>query len=141
LSVFGGALIFIKYQGDTYLKALIIAAHGSRKKESNLEVALLAARVSKKSKGSFGTVEHAFLQIAEPLLENKIKELVQKGAKKIVIFPFFIGSGSHILVDIPELVQQAKITYKHVEFKLTRHLGKIEAIEDIIIQEVIRTLS
>jgi len=120
------------------LKALIIAAHGSRKKESNLEVASLVERVSKKAKESFEMIEHAFLQMADPLLEKKINEMVQKGATKIVIFPFFIGSGSHILVDIPELVKQAQLTYNHVEFKLTRHLGKIEAIEDVIIHEVIK---
>ena len=118
------------------MKVLIIAAHGSRKKESNLEVASLAARVSKKVIGSFAEVGHAFLQLADPLLEKKIDELVQKGATKIVIFPFFIGSGGHILVDIPELVKKAQSTYPHVEFKLTRHLGKIEAIEDVIIHEV-----
>lgn len=119
------------------VKALIIAAHGSRKKGSNLEVVTLAERVSKKAKGSFEKIEHAFLQLADPLLEKKIDELVQKGATKIVIFPFFIGSGNHILVDIPELVKKAQLTHDHVEFKVTRHLGKIEAIEDVIIHEVI----
>ena len=118
------------------VKVLIIAAHGSRKKKSNLEVATLAERVSKKAKGSFEEVGHAFLQLADPLLEKKINELVKKGATKIVIFPFFIGSGNHILVDIPELVKKAQSAYPKVDFKLTRHLGKIEAIEDVIIHEV-----
>ena len=120
------------------MKALIITAHGSRKNQSNLEVASLVERISKKAKGSFETVEMAFLQMADPLLENKINELVQKGATKIVIFPFFIASGSHVLFDIPELIKQAQLTHNHVEFKLTRHLGKIEAIEDVIIHEVIK---
>ncbi|WP_457552244.1 sirohydrochlorin chelatase [Desulfobacula sp.] len=119
------------------MKALIIAAHGSRKKESNLEIASLVERVSKKVTGSFKMVDHAFLQFAEPLLEKKMGELVQKGATKIVIFPFFIAGGSHILVDIPELVKKAQLIYPHVEFKLTRYLGKIEAIENIIIHEVV----
>lgn len=118
------------------MKALIIAAHGSRKKESNLEIASLVERVSKKAAGSFDMVVHAFLQFADPLLEKKIDELVAKGAKTIVIFPFFIGSGSHILVDIPELVKQAQTTHAHIEFQVTRHLGRIEAIEDVILQEV-----
>jgi len=122
------------------VKVLIIAAHGSRKKESNLEVASLAERVLEKAKGSFEKVEHAFLQFADPLLEKKIDELVQKGATKIVIFPFFIGSGSHILVDIPERVKQAQLTYQQVEFKLTRHFGKIEAVEDLILHEVMISL-
>ena len=118
------------------MKALIIAAHGSKKKESNLEVATLTRRVSKKAAGLFEKVEYAFLQIANPLLEKKIDELVQEGVTKIVIFPFFIGSGNHILVDIPELIKQAQLTYTQVDFKVTRHLGKIEAVEDVIIHEV-----
>ncbi len=118
------------------MKALIIAAHGSRETKSNLEVKSLSEKILKKTKGTFDTVEYAFLQFANPLLDSKIDELVQKGAKKIVIFPFFIGSGSHILVDIPELIKKAKAAYKNVEFKVTLHLGKIKAIEDAIINEV-----
>ncbi len=118
------------------MKALIIAAHGSRKKESNMEVAALALRVSKKIKNEFDKVEHAFLQFAEPLLETTVDELARKGADEIVIFPFFIGSGSHILVDIPELVEKAGRRYPGTKISITRHLGKIETIDDIIIQEV-----
>jgi sirohydrochlorin ferrochelatase len=124
------------------VKVLIIASHGSRKKESNIELAALTERVSKKFEKasskteSFARIEHAFLQFAEPLLEKKIEELVQAGATKIVIFPFFIGSGNHILVDIPELIKKMQQNYDHVEFKVTRHLGKIETVEDVIIREV-----
>ncbi len=120
------------------MKALIIAAHGSRKKESNLEIASLTQNISNKAKGDFDIIDFAFLQFAAPLLENKINEVVKKGVEEIVIFPFFIGSGNHILVDIPELVQKSKAAYGHVKFSVTRHLGKIQAIEDVIVNEVIR---
>jgi len=93
--------------------------------------------LKKKVKKSFETVEHAFLQFADPPLKQKIDELVQKGVKKIIIFPFFIGSGSHILVDIPEMITQAQSKYSDVDFMVTRHLGKIEAVEDVIIREVV----
>jgi len=118
------------------MKTLIIVAHGSRKKESNMEVALLTERVSKKAAGSFEKIEHAFLQFADPLLEKKMDEMVQKGATKIVIFPFFTGSGNHILVDIPETVKKARLAHPHVDFKVTEHLGKIKAIDDVILHEV-----
>ncbi len=121
------------------MKALIIAAHGSRKEESNMEVASLADRLSKKATGSFGFVDHAFLQFAEPLLEEKIGELAKKGAKKIVIFPFFIAAGSHILKDIPEVVKKAQNAYADIDFKITDHLGKIQAVEEIILKEVMNS--
>ncbi len=122
------------------MKALIIAAHGSRKEESNMEVASLADRLSKKATGSFGSVDHAFLQFAEPLLEKKIDELAAKGAKKIVIFPFFIAAGNHIRVDIPEIVKKAGSVHNSIEFTVTDHLGKIQAVEEIILREVMNSL-
>jgi len=118
------------------VKALIIAAHGSRRTESNLEVESLAKRLSQKATGSFKTVVHAFIQFADPFLEKTIDDLVQKGATQIVIFPFFIASGSHILVDIPEFIKNAQHSHPHVDFKVTKHLGKIAAIEEIILHEV-----
>jgi len=118
------------------VKALIIAAHGSRNEESNREVASLANRLSKKATGSFGSVDYAFLQFAEPFLEKKIDELVQKGAMKIVIFPFFIAAGNHIQVDIPEVVKKARASHGDIEFSVTDHLGKIQAIEEIILRQV-----
>jgi sirohydrochlorin cobaltochelatase len=121
------------------VKALIIAAHGSRKEESNIEVASLADRLSKKATGSFEFVDHAFLQFAEPLLEKKIHELAAKGVKRIVIFPFFIAAGNHILVDIPEVVEKAKTAYADIDFTITDHLGKIQAVEEIILREVMNS--
>ncbi len=101
-----------------------------------MEVASLAQRLSKKATGSFESVDHAFLQFAEPLLENKINELAKKGVKKIVIFPFFIAAGNHILVDIPEAVKKAEAVHPDIDFSITDHLGKIQAVEEIILRQV-----
>lgn len=117
------------------MKALIIAAHGSRRKESNMEVAALAGRLAKKAAGTFDLVDHAFLQFAEPLLETRLEEVASKGARDIVVFPLFIASGSHILVDIPDVVQRVKAVHPHVVFRITDHLGKLPAVEEIILDQ------
>ncbi len=119
------------------VNVLIIAAHGSRKNESNLEVEKLARRLEEKLNHRFDRVIHAFLQIADPLLEAVLKDLMNHGVSRVVVFPFFIGSGSHILEDIPNLVNAAAKAHPKVEFKLTRQLGKIPAIDDVIINEVL----
>ncbi len=116
---------------------MIIAAHGSRKKESNAEVTGLAKQILTKIKKDFQFVEAAFLQFSDPLLGSQIDDLVEKGVTRIIIFPFFIGAGSHILIDIPDQINKAARKYPDVEFSLTRHLGKMEGIKDIIINEVI----
>ena len=118
------------------MNCLIIAAHGSRKKESNTEVAQLTARLSAKVRHLFDKVDYAFLQISDPLLETRLEELAVNGAKKIVVFPFFIGSGSHILQDIPQLVKEKQEQYPDVIFEITPHLGRLKAIENAIVDEV-----
>ena len=116
------------------VKALIIAAHGSRKEESAREVARLAEKVREKS--SLDRVEHAFLQFSEPYLPQVIEDVVAAGARDVVIFPFFISAGSHVNQDIPEAVAHAREQYPQVTFHLTRHLGIIESVEDLILGEV-----
>jgi sirohydrochlorin cobaltochelatase len=126
------------------VRALIIAAHGSRKKDSALEVAALAKKIEDKldpQKGLFDRVTHAFLQFAEPELGDVIEKTVASGADQVVVFPFFIATGSHVLTDIPELVDKASKAHPHVEFSISRHLGVIPAIEDLILGEMADHLS
>lgn len=123
------------------MNILIIAAHGSRKETSNREVAELARKLSGKLSHMFDRVTHAFLQFADPLLAQELSAHASRGAKKIVVFPFFIGSGSHILTDIPDLVEKTKRRHPNTGFEITRHLGSLETIEDVIIKEVIKNAS
>jgi sirohydrochlorin ferrochelatase len=126
--------------GDFYLKALIIAAHGSRKEEFRAEVLHLVKQISETRNLAFEITEAAFLQFCDPLLESQIDCVVEKGATLITIFPFFISAGSHIQKDIPDLIKTVQKKYPSVQFKLTRHLGKIEKIKDVIIDEVSKAI-
>lgn len=118
------------------MKALIIAAHGSRKPSSNRELERLTAKLEGKLKGIFDRVTHAFLQFAKPVLEETLNEIAESGVSQIIVFPFFIGAGSHILEDIPDLIEKTKQAHPEVEIILARHLGAIESILEVIIGEV-----
>ncbi len=118
------------------MKALIIVAHGSRKEESNNEVLSLVREFDQDTEHSFDFIVGAFLQFASPGLEKQIAFLAGQEVSKIVIFPFFIGAGNHILMDIPQIVDQARKENPGIEFVLTKHLGKIDGIENVIFHEV-----
>ena len=122
------------------MKTVIVAAHGSRQKASAAEVAALAQKLDDKVKthGSkdIQQVVHAFLQFCEPSLETVIQKLVNSGIEEIVIFPFFISAGSHVQADIPQAVEKARQRYPTVRFHITRHLGVLDAVEDLILEEV-----
>lgn len=122
------------------MKTIILAAHGSRQKASAAEVAALAKKLDKKVKTSgshdIHQVVHAFLQFCDPSLETVIQELADSGVNEMVIFPFFISAGSHVQKDIPRAVETARQKHPHVRFHITRHLGILDAVEDLILGEV-----
>lgn len=118
------------------MKALIVAAHGSRKPETALAVEALVEKLARKAADEFLFVEHAFLQFAEPGLEDVINTLVRKGANHIFIFPLFIAAGTHVLEDLPRCLEKAKTIHPGVTFTLTPHLGALKSIEDLILDAV-----
>ena len=117
------------------MRVLIVVAHGSRKKASALEVAALVEKISEKT-DDFDWITHAFLQFSPPLLSDVIEAAVAKGADQVVLFPFFIATGSHVQSDIPEAAASAQEKHPDVCFTITRHLGVIHAVEDLILDEV-----
>ena len=122
------------------MKTVIVAAHGSRRKSSAAEVTALVKKLDAKVKTDVSTdihqVVHAFLQFCDPSLETVIQELADSGVDEMVIFPFFISAGSHVQTDIPRAVETARQKHPHVRFHVTRHLGILDAVEDLILAEV-----
>ena len=55
------------------MKALIILAHGSRRKESNLEVQKLSNQVKKLTRKEFEIVDCAFLEVTKPSLIDLVE--------------------------------------------------------------------
>ncbi len=122
------------------MKTVIVAAHGSRQKTSAAEVAALAKKLDIKVKtdglNDIHQVVHAFLQFCDPSLETVIQNLADSGVDEMVIFPFFISAGSHVQTDIPRAVETARHRHPGVRFHITRHLGILDAVENLILQEV-----
>ena len=119
------------------MKALLIAAHGSRKPAANAEITALAAAIAEIAAGRFERVESAFLQLSEPLISEVIERLVMDGADEIVVFPFFIAAGSHVRTDIPTIVDEARKAYAGVRFRVVPHLGALDGIAGFILAAVI----
>ena len=119
------------------MKALLIAAHGSRKPAANAEIKSLAMAIAGIAGGHFDRVESAFLQLTEPLIPEVIERLVGDGADEIVVFPFFIAAGSHVRADIPAIVGAAREAHPGVTFRVAPHLGALDGIARFILSAVV----
>ncbi|MBF0276372.1 MAG: CbiX/SirB N-terminal domain-containing protein [SAR324 cluster bacterium] len=118
------------------MKALLIVAHGSRRKEANNEFVALVKKIRKKSKEEYDFVEHAFLELCEPSLFSAAGRMVSQGADQIYVFPFFLNSGNHVARDIPEIVYQLMQNYPECDIRLLPSLGKLEGMENWVIRQI-----
>ena len=111
--------------------ALLIIAHGSRKKVSNIEIHQLANRILISDSG-FDIVQSCFLDIAEPSIPEGLKICANQNPSSIIVFPYFLAAGRHVIEDIPEIIEQEKPKYPGISIKSVPYLGSSPLIVDII---------
>lgn len=115
------------------MKALLLIAHGSRRQQSNDEVVLLADKLKKNCAGQYDIIHAGFLELAETLIPDGIRKCVDDGATSIVVLPYFLNSGRHVIEDIPEIVDETKTSYPDTDIKVASHLGASELMMDLLI--------
>jgi sirohydrochlorin ferrochelatase len=81
---------------------------------------------------TFKVVEACFLEIAEPSIPQGIELCAKKGANEIVIMPYFLAAGRHVMEDIPSIVNNEKEKYPNINIRSLPYLGSSPVIVDIL---------
>lgn len=115
------------------MKALLLVAHGSRRKESNDEVILLAEKLKNNCSQQYNIVNAAFLELAEFLIPDGIKQCVTEGATSIIVLLYFLNSGRHVIEDIPNIINDCIGQYPDTNISLAPHLGVSSLMMDLLI--------
>jgi sirohydrochlorin ferrochelatase len=115
------------------MKALILIAHGSRREQSNQEVFTLIENIKGIGLKGYDIYHASFLEIAKPGLLDSIESCVNEGASSIVLLPYFLNSGNHVVKDVPHIVSQVKLKYPSLDIQVTTHIGVSSLMIDLII--------
>lgn len=115
------------------MKAILLVAHGSRRTQSNDEVFSLADKLRSNSAQQFDIVNAAFLELAEVLIPDGIKQCVNDGATSIIVLPYFLNSGRHVVEDIPNIVSNTADQHPDIVIKIAPHLGASDLMMDLLI--------
>jgi len=115
------------------MKALLLIAHGSRREASNDEVRIMAERLKQFCSEQYPVIESAFLELANPLIPDGIKACIDKGASSVIVLPYFLNSGRHVVEDIPEIVNETKNKYPGVTITISNHLGASDLMMDLLV--------
>ncbi len=118
------------------MKALLIIAHGSRRKESNDEIRRLADRINENLGPAFGLASSAFLEISSPHIDSAVADLVEAGATEIRVLPYFLSAGTNVTKDIPAAIEEEKEKYPDVHFGILPHFGALQGISTLILNYI-----
>lgn len=119
------------------MKALLIVAHGSRRQASNQEVIALADQLRNSQQTDFDLVEAAFLELADPSIPEGIAQCVSQGANEVIVFPYFLNSGRHVIEDIPGILDQVRPHYPEVCIVRSQHIGASPAMQQLVLQTAV----
>jgi sirohydrochlorin ferrochelatase len=116
------------------MNALIILAHGSRRKESNIEIKELAEKVRILAEDEYDLINYAYLEVVEPDLIQSIDNTIKSGAKSITVHPYFLNSGNHVTRDIPAMIETVKEKYPYCKFKVSSCIGMSDEMPALILE-------
>ena len=119
--------------------AILLMAHGSRIAEANDAAREIAARV--KEMTGYEIVEVSFREQHLPNIQQGVDACVAQGARRILLVPYFLYLGAHVLEDLPEELTRAKERHPGVEMVLGKHLGVHNKLAEIVVERIAESLT
>lgn len=115
-------------------EGVMVLAHGSKREEANEEIRSLVREIQLSD--SQGVYQVAFMQFGYPDIGKAVNELAAVGVEKIIVMPYFLVTGNHISIDIPDELEVQKQAHPGLEFVIAKHLnghpGMIAVVKDRI---------
>jgi uroporphyrin-III C-methyltransferase len=118
---------------------ILVVGHGSRRREANDDVRGAAQAIAQR--GDFALVEPAFLEIEHPNISEGFARLVERGAKEILVHPYFLSPGRHTRGDIPVEVQSAAAEHPGIRFRITEPLSAHPLVISASIERIRESIS
>jgi sirohydrochlorin cobaltochelatase len=110
----------------TQKSALVLFAHGARDPRWAEPFKRLQGIVQSQSPELM--VSLAFLELMSPRLPELVPELVGGGVDDLTIVPVFLGQGGHVMRDLPLIIDELKVTYPAVSFKIAGAVGEDQQV-------------
>lgn len=113
-----------KDHGDTGAArefGIVLVDHGSKLEAANRMLEEVARQFADAMGGAI--VEPAHMELAEPTIAQAFAACVARGAKRIVVQPYFLSPGRHSRVDIPRITAEAAKSFEGIPYVVGEPLG------------------
>jgi sirohydrochlorin ferrochelatase len=109
---------------------IIVFAHGSSVSSANDAVRMVTAQAAREC--GWALVETAFLEAAPPGLATAVATLVNQGASRVLVIPYFLTLGIHLQRDLPRIIDELSGIHPGVEIRVTPPLDGHPALAQIL---------
>jgi sirohydrochlorin ferrochelatase len=109
----------------------IVFAHGSSVESANEAVRTVAREAARR--GAWDLYAAAFLGGGRPNLAEAVDQLVQQGAGRMVVIPYFLTLGLHLERDLPALVEEIRRSRPGIEIDVAPPLDGHAALVDALV--------
>ncbi|NJM07584.1 phosphoadenylyl-sulfate reductase [Candidatus Gracilibacteria bacterium] len=112
------------------MQAVILVGHGSLRRASGAAMIRLAARL--REIGAAPIVGASFLNYSRPRFDAMLARCVRRGAKHVVVQPYFLVHGKFVAEDMPHLLHLAQAAHPELDFALGAAFGVHPALADLV---------
>lgn len=113
------------------MTGIAIFAHGSSVESANDGVRAFTAELARQ--GHFNLIETAFLELGKPDLPGAVQRLIERGAKRILVLPYFLTLGIHLQRDLPRIVQDLAVIYPGIPIEVTESMHGHPALVQVLL--------
>ena len=110
--------------------SLLLIAHGSRRPEANADLEYVAEAM--RIRGRYPIVQVSYLELAEPDIEAGGALCVKAGATDVVMLPYFLSPGKHVVEDLTAARNRLGERFPDVRFVLADPLGRHPRLVDVV---------
>lgn len=119
---------------DPPREAIILLAHGSRVPQAGNGMERVVQLLREKLQNCI--VEACYMSRLGPHFSEVFEKCVAEGAKNIILIPYFLHTGLHIVLDIPKMMQEKVKEFPDVKLILGKPLGFDECLVDLVARRI-----
>ncbi len=118
------------------MKSLIIIAHGSRDEAANEDFIALVDEIRAVTSAHYAKITHAFLEFAAPNLTTAVHQMVERGCRDILVYPWFLSAGKHVGRDIQEQAEKLQAEFPACRIGVLEHFGAVAEIPRLMVRHI-----
>ncbi len=118
--------------------AIILLGHGSRVQQAGDSMEMVATTL--RERYGYSRVACCFMSRLGPHLPETLRALVAAGETRILVIPYFLHTGLHLRLDIPELLQREALRYPGVTVQFGAHLGYDDILAALVHRRIVASM-